>query len=52
MFKLGVLFPLGIIFLIFGGYEYSKYGMTDHVALLLSLGVFNMVYTGYKVLKK
>ena len=45
MFRTGILFPLGIGFLAFGGYEYSKYGMTEHTALLLFLGTLNVLYT-------
>ena len=45
MFKGGILFPLGIVFLAFGGYEASKHGMTEHVMLLLAMGGLNIVYT-------
>ncbi len=45
---MNILFPLGIGFLGFGAYEYSKYGFTEHVGLLLFMGALNMVYTLFK----
>ncbi len=51
MFRAGILFPLGIGFLAFGGYEYSKYGMTQHAALLLFMGALNIVYTAVRALR-
>ena len=45
MVKTGILFPLGLGFLAFGGYEYAHQGMTQHAALLLFMGGLNMVYT-------
>jgi len=39
-----IRFPLGIGFLMFGGYEYSKYGFTEHVGILLFMGA---LFAGY-----
>jgi len=51
MSRTGILFPLGIGFLAFGIYEYTKYGMTEHAALLLFLGGVNIIYTVYRKYK-
>ena len=52
MFRTGILFPLGLGFLAFGGYEYAHQGMTQHAALLLFMGVLNTVYTLGKAMAK
>lgn len=51
MFKHGILFPRGLGFLTFGGYEYSRYGLNEHVALLLFTGTLNTLYTLVKVMR-
>lgn len=50
MFRYGILFPLGLGFLAFGAYDYSRYGFNEHVALLLFFGVLNTLYTAAKVM--
>lgn len=48
MSRTGILFPLGIVFLAFGVHEFLRYGLTEHVALMLSFGTVNLLYTLYR----
>ena len=53
MFNNGILFPLGILFIAFGGYEAFKHGGIDeHSGILLAMGILNTLYTLSKVRKK
>jgi hypothetical protein len=49
---MNVLFPLGLGFIAFGLYEYGKYGLTEHIALLLFMGGLNIIYTLFKVARR
>ncbi len=49
---MSILFPLGLGFLGFGGYECATRGLTEHSALLLFFGVVNTLYTAVRMMTR